>query len=375
MLKEYLEKNWFSIDDSDSGRKKYIKWINTVLFVGAGLLALSLLLYLILAIFSDRNTVISEYSDKVHEWKKRGEGNRLKDLSVAVKIMPSENTKGNMMIMQQKDEDLIKEEKIAANYNYSQSYYYVNDTEMYFPTFHYIREDVPVGDSEVFCVHIFWTPKENQNTLELYESVLNFPQCSKAANPRIIWKSHDPTHGIEVHSWTQNDLPMKGCNTRETCQKQCDPHNGIAKKTSTKEYVCYYYTVLTDICLLINYKGTEGWSYEGGCFEDGSPVRMIEAEPGKSYAFKNVRIQVRSALDPFVVAAKKSGGESGQFSLGADIDFLYTIAFILFFISIVCGVAVTAAVILREAVYVTDLYAKIFKSSLSNPEEETKYNH
>ena len=347
-------------------KPKYKKFVMMLLYVAIGAILLSVFLYLVLAIFSDRSSKLAHYSKQVKDWKKRGENFKLSDVSVAVKIMPSENTKGNMIVMNPQSEDLLKEKKLSRVYNYSQSYFFHINTTMYFPIFHFIRPDVPVGDSEVYCVHLFWSTKENEMTLELYESFKGFPQCSKAFNPRVIWHQHDPTHGVEVYTWKQEMLELEGCNTKDTCQKKCDKYKGIAKKTRQKGgYVCYNYKVLSEICLTINYNGTDSWTYAGGCFENSSPVKMVTATPGETYTFENVKVQVRSIHDPYVVAARENT-ESEDLSFGTDIDFMYTFAFLILFVAILCGVVVAAAVILKDFIYQTQVFEKLFKDSASS---------
>jgi len=357
-MKQLEEWDPFKLAD----RPKYKKFVMLLLYIAIGAIALSLFLYLVLGIFSDRNSKLSKYSKQVKEWKKKSEDAKLSDVAVALKIMPSENTQGNVILMRYSTEDLLKERKLNKIYNYSQAYYYHSNTSLYFPVFHFTANDVPVGDSEIYCVHLFWTTRENEKVLELYDSLKGFDKCTKAFNPRVIWHEHDPKFGVELNTWKQEMTELKGCNDKESCQKQCDKHNGIAKKTAQKTFMCYSYKVLTDICLTIKYNASDTWQYAGGCFENGSPVRMIQAKPGESYTFDNVATQVRSATDPFVIAAKENTRDQ-DFSFGIDIDFMYTFAFLILFVAILCGVVVAAAVILKEFIFQTQLYDKFFKES------------
>jgi hypothetical protein len=358
-MRQQLEK-WdpFKLGD----KPKYKNFVMLLLYIAICAIALSLFLYLVLAIFSDRNYKLSKYSKQVRKWKKRGENFKMEDIAVALKIMPSENTKGNMIVMNFEDKDLLNERKINRIFNYTQSYFFHTNTAMYFPIFHYIREDVPVGDSELYCIHLFATSRENQMTLELYESLKGFAQCTKAFNPRVIWHNHDPTHGVELYTWKQEMRVLEGCNSREACQSKCDDYGGIAKKTHKKNYICYTYKVLTDICLLLDYNTTDSWTFAGGCFQDGMPYRMGIAKPGETYNFENVKIQVRSVYDPYVVVTSENA-EYEELSFGADIDFMYTIAFLILFVAILCGVVVAAAVILKEFILKTQIYEKFFKDS------------
>lgn len=343
-------------------KPKYKNFVMLLLYVAIGSIALSLFLYLVLEIFSDRNAKLSQYSKQVKEWRKRGESMKIADVAMGLKIMPSENTQGNVILMRYSDEDLIAERKLQRIHNYTQSYFIHNTTSRYFPTFRYTRNDVPVGDSELYCIHLFWTPKENERVLELYESVKGFQQCSKAFNPRVIWHEHDPKYGVELNIWKQDTRELKGCNTKESCQAICDKYQGIAKKTKQFGYLCYSYKVMTDVCLTVSTNDTDSWTYRGGCFENGSPVRMVTAIPGQTYDFQDVTLQVRSVHDPYVVATK-SNTASEDFSFGADIDFMYTFAFLILFVAIMCGVVVAAAVILKEFIFQTQLYEKFFKDT------------
>lgn len=356
MLKQLLDWDPFNLGE----KKKYKKYVMLLLYIAIASIVLSIVLYLILAIFSDRSAKLSEYSQQVRSWKKKGEDKKISDISVAVKIMPSENTKKNMILLEQQTGNLLQDTKITRAYNYSQVYFLHKNTAMYFPTFHFIREDVPVGDSEVYCVHAFWAPIGNLMLLEIYESIKGFPGCSKAFNERVSWHIHDPKYGVEVNTWKQQMSSLPNCNSREDCQTICDKTNGIAKRTRTKEYVCYSYKVLTDICILVDYNATDSWTYKGGCFEGKSPLRYETATPGETYNFSNVRIQVRSANDPFIVVTKGSSDDT-DLSLGSDIDFLYTLAFLLFFASVLCGVVVAAAVILKEYIFTTKMFANFFQ--------------
>ncbi|MDR3736716.1 MAG: hypothetical protein P4L10_14430 [Acidobacteriaceae bacterium] len=345
-----------------ANRPKYKKFVMMLLYVAVAATAVSLFLYLILGIFSDRNSKLARYSKQVRAWKKKGESFKLSDISVALKIMPSENTRGNMVVMRHQTSDLLTEKKLARAYNYSQSYFFHTNTTMYFPVFHFEPENIPVGDSEIYCIHLFWTPSENEQTLELYDSVKGFPQCSKAFDQRVIWHQHDPKYGMEINTWRQEVHPVEGCNTRESCQKKCSKYNGIIKRTLKKDYICYSYKVLTDICLTLDYNATDSWAFAGGCFDDGSAARMAPAKPGETYNFENVKVQVRSKFDPYVVATKENT-ENDDFSFGVDIDFLYTFAFLILFVAILCGVVVAAAVILEKYIVGTQLYEKYFKDT------------
>jgi hypothetical protein len=339
---------------------KYKKIIMILLYVAIGTATLALLLYFILEIFSDRNSKLSKYNKQVKKWKQATVRQELSDVAIGIRITPSENTEGNMIKMKYHTKGLLIEEKLNKANNISHAYYLHTDTNLYFPVFHFTQAEIPVGDSESYCIHLRWTPKETENMLDLYNDIEGFSQCSKAFNPKVVWREHDSKYGVEINAWRQTAREMKGCDTRKSCQNKCDSYKGIVKKPSNSPFVCYSYKVLTDICLTISRNNSNVWNYAGGCFEDGQPSRMADAIPGESYVFNEIRIQVRAAEDPYTVATKENA-EDPDFSFGVDIDFMYTIAFVLLMIGIVCGVLVALNVLLKKQISRTSLYRKLFK--------------
>lgn len=355
-MKQLLEWDPFNLKE----RKKFKMCVMYILYAGTVAIVLSLFLYLLLSVFTDRSAKLSELHQKVKTWEQRDDFKLFSELTTTVKIMPSQNTKGNMIVLKQKTDISFKEKKIQQLFNFSELYFFHQNTTLYFPALHFHRENVPAGDSENYCIHIYYAAIENIMLLELYESVKEFPDCVMANNPKTSWYTHDPKTGVDFFTWRQETRPLTGCNTRETCQAQCDKFDGIAKKKLSKEYNCYTYIVLTDVCMLIEYNTTLGWVYRGGCFENGSPLRYEKAYPGTSYKFQNIGIQVRSVHDPVIVATRSSTG-GDQYSLGANVDFFYTLAFLLFFLSILCGVVVASAVILKEYIVNSKIFVIFFR--------------
>jgi len=356
IFKEIKKWDPFNLDSE----AKYKKVIMILLYIAIGTVTLALLLYLILGIFSDRNSKLSRYNKQVKKWKQTTVRYELSDIAIGIRITPSENTEGNMIKMKYHTKGLLKEEKLNKANNISHAYYLHTDTNLYFPVLHFTQSEIPVGDSENYCIHLRWTPKETENMLDLYNDVEGFPQCSKAFNPKVVWREHDSKYGVEINAWKQTAREMSRCDTRKSCQKKCDSYKGIVRKPANSPFVCYSYKVLTDICLTISRNSSNVWNYAGGCFEDGEPSRMADAIPGESYIFNEIRIQVRAAEDPYIVATKENA-EHPDFSFGSDIDFIYTIALVVLIIGIICGILVALGVLLKEQIFQTSLYKKWFK--------------
>jgi hypothetical protein len=61
---------------------------------------------------------------------------------------------------------------------------------------------------------------------------------------------------------------------------------------------CYHYEVIESICVGVQFtvneeSATYGWSYTGGCFEDGRIVNYKPAVPGTDYAFDKLDFEIR----------------------------------------------------------------------------------
>ena len=341
---------------------KFKNFVMILLYIALGAGAIATLIYLILEIFSERGNNLSRYKKKVKQWNRGKENLKLSNISIALSITPSKNTMHNIIEMDYYTEGLLEEKKLKTDYNYSEAFFYFNKTKHYFPPFHFAEDDVPVSNPQSFCIHLTWGPRRSKST---YNDVEGFNECSNAFNPKIIWKDHNSKYGIDVYTIKEISRELKACNTKDSCQKECNSYKGIAKEIEEGKYECYSYKVLTDICLMI--KGTEaGWKYEGGCFAESSPSRMVDAEPGNRYTFESVRIQVRSYLDPYIVATTQNA-EDDNFSFGVDVDFLYSITFLIMFSGIICGVIVAAAVLLKEPISKTQLFVRLFKDPVLFP--------
>lgn len=81
-------------------------------------------------------------------------------------------------------------------------------------------------------------------------------------------------------------------------------------------YMCYGYEVLESVCIGVTFKideetATYGWTYQGGCFEDGRIANYKTATPGEEYSFDKLDIEVRefdaSALSKVESAFSLSG--------------------------------------------------------------------
>ena len=100
----------------------------------------------------------------------------------------------------------------------------------------------------------------------------------------------------------------------------CDS-NAIFVKSFKAGGTCYNYDVIESVCVAVSFKvdeetATYGWSYEGGCFEDGRIANYMPAVPGHDYNFDKLDFEVRE-YNPSI--AEKVGS---VFSLSGIFGFL-----------------------------------------------------
>ena len=76
-----------------------------------------------------------------------------------MKIMPSSNTKKNVIFMNYNN--YTKKSK-------DNSYHSFNNTRNYFASLRFDEEHVPAGDSKTVCVHALWTTVDHDQQIDTY---------------------------------------------------------------------------------------------------------------------------------------------------------------------------------------------------------------
>ena len=69
--------------------------------------------------------------------------------------------------------------------------------------------------------------------------------------------------------------------------------------------MCYRYDVIESVCVAVEYTikeetATYGWSYVGGCFEDGRISNFKTAVPGTEYKFDKLDFEIREHLPTII---------------------------------------------------------------------------
>ena len=126
---------------------------------------------------------MSDYLEKADNWNENNIAEKISNIRLIVRIMPSQKTEGNAQFMDWVSMTTDTEYKDSAS---SQSYYYnkslhiYNDTNDYFPPLNFNSEYIPVGDSKTMCVNIGWAPQRKWRVVDMYKSLSQLPNCSLA---------------------------------------------------------------------------------------------------------------------------------------------------------------------------------------------------
>ena len=70
------------------------------------------------------------------------------------------------------------------------------------------------------------------------------------------------------------------------------------KSSSVAGGTCYRYDVIESVCVAVRFEINEetssyGWTYDGGCFEDGKISNWMPAKPGTEYSFDKLDFEIR----------------------------------------------------------------------------------
>ena len=211
----------------------------------------------------------------------------------------------------------------------SEDFYTTDELKDYFPDFSFREETVPLGNAKPFCMHYDWSTKANKKILDRYYVVQDMPQCQLAKNPKFRWQESDPKDGLDFFLWKQHSKKVKDAG-------ECDSEAIFIKSKTAQGGTCYAYEVIESVCIALSFKVDEetasyGWSYQGGCFEEGRIVNYKTASPGTDYNFDKLDFEVREYLE--------DSDES-----------IFTLTNILWFLSMLClvGALIAAGVMIYK---------------------------
>mmetsp|Transcript_22728 Transcript_22728/g.40882 ORF Transcript_22728/g.40882 Transcript_22728/m.40882 type:complete len:356 (-) Transcript_22728:32-1099(-) len=309
-------------------------------------MVLSLVFFLIV-ISSSRDSELSSVNSAVYAWNYGKTAKDIASYSFMTKVMPSQGHGVYEQMKWTNEEDPeykvhLDSDLRGALTDYDISYHILaTNTSFEFPVLTINDDMVPVGMSELKCIYISWAPAKNANHTHEYQDVSGLPDCARASMG--LWSEHDPAIGVDFYVWKQSTIEVS-C-SKSSCVKACESAGGWWSFDKDREYGnCYTYEVLDSLCLTVE-KSTDiygkiSWTYKGGCFHDDSIARYHHGEPGSTYQFENVKIQLRSVNDPYIAAVKATDDDL-EFSRSTSI--LEGLAWVFFigFIASLSGLGVT----------------------------------
>lgn len=281
---------------------------------------------------SKHGATMASYNSRRSAWNSYSIADKMSDIQVGLKIMPSQNTEKNIIQMTFRNDTTEEDDDDS----YQKSYFTYNETEKYFPVLRVDNNYVPAGTSETICFHLDWIKRKMRHMVDMYNNIDGFNYCENALNPKFRWQQSDPKTGVDLKVWKQTKHTLS-CDSQSACVTACE--SGISggiweESTFIPPGQCYSYQVLDRVCLLIAYKeipenATYTWEYKGGCFENDEVALYKQALKGNVYKFDNLSIEVRADSDPFVAY------EKSNFNIGANMSVFAWLAFILTFLGVI----------------------------------------
>lgn len=98
------------------------------------------------------------------------------------------------------------------------------------------------------CIHVDWNKVEQKKMVDMYKTVVGFPNCTNALNPKFRWQQNDPKTGVDFKVWKQMISKVE---TESDCSRMDGLYFASSKGNGGK---CYTYMILKRICLMIAFK-------------------------------------------------------------------------------------------------------------------------
>lgn len=180
------------------------------------------------------------------------------------------------------NEENAQEANLGAKVDVGDNYFLVQQTQDYFPVLNLDQNHGPFGSASPLCIHIDWARQEQKKMVDMYKSVLGFPNCTNSLNPKFRWQQNDPRTGVDFKVWKQHAQ-------RVDSESQCS--DGLYYATANGQGgKCYTYMILKRICLMVAFKdypqtSSYAWEYRGGCYGSGEIGVYEKGVPGTTYMF------------------------------------------------------------------------------------------
>lgn len=96
--------------------------------------------------------------------------NAFDKIQLQARVMPSQNTEGNFLVMEAKSEASPHEgdydEEVADNI--SELSFVYNQTQAYFPTLRFDEQHTPVGSAKNYCLNLAWIQRSKRRLFDRY---------------------------------------------------------------------------------------------------------------------------------------------------------------------------------------------------------------
>lgn len=172
------------------------------------------------------------------------------------------------------DGDSYNMEALGDYSNYPFFFQWTSIKSQSFPSFKFDTDNVPIGDSTVYCLGIQWIPMRQRSQFDKYMPVKGFNECKMYSEGIAYWEDDYPKNGINFKLWDQHE--KKG---DTVCV------GGIYNEMAN---TCFTYDTIKKICMLVKFTkdhetNSYSWVYTGGCFEGGKAVLYKPAEVGERH--------------------------------------------------------------------------------------------
>lgn len=175
----------------------------------------------------------SFHEDKKELFFERGIANQYARIQMAVRVMPSQNTEGNMILMEWTDKAHAVDSELGQKVDLGDHYFQFKDTKDYFATLKIVEDYAPLGDSKPMCIHLSWVKREMRKMVDKYRAVGQMGMCDNAMNPKFRWQKDDPKDGVDVKPYLQKSY--------YTDKDACNGNDIFVKSTTHDGGMCFKY--------------------------------------------------------------------------------------------------------------------------------------
>lgn len=172
--------------------------------------------------------------------------NDFSKIQMAMRIMPSQNTEGNMLVMVEMNGTAEHEAEYSSDFadDVTHDFFTTDRLEDYFPDLLVDENTVPVGNAKPFCLHLDWTTKAHKRAMDKYFNVQDQPECKLAQNPKVRWQASDPRNGLDFPLWKQYTH-------KAAAAEDCEPDSVFVASKTQPLGTCFRYEHVEAVCVAV----------------------------------------------------------------------------------------------------------------------------